>query len=87
MTEPSRYVADGGKGAVFRETRSPHAIPCAHPDAQPIVMLLTMFSAYEMSAETARGRSWVRTERWVDLIEVAMMVSLSLTGVRRLPFD
>jgi hypothetical protein len=50
------------------------------------VVRLTMFSAYEMSAGTARGRLRVTTERPVDLIEVAMMVSVSSMGHCQSPF-
>jgi hypothetical protein len=34
-----------------------------------------------------RGRLRVTKERWVDLIEFAMMVSVSLMGVGQLSFD
>jgi hypothetical protein len=49
--------------------------------------LLTTRLAYEMSTGTARGRSRVTTERWVDFIELAMMVSVSLMGVDQFSFD
>jgi hypothetical protein len=50
-------------------------------------MRLTMFSAFEMSAGTARGRSRVTTERRVDLIEVALAVSASSMRIGQLSFD
>jgi hypothetical protein len=40
-----------------------------------------------MSAEAARERLRATTERRVDLIEVAMMVSVSLMGIDPLSFD
>jgi hypothetical protein len=46
-----------------------------------------MSSADKMSAGTARGRLRVTTERRVDLIEVAVMLSVSLIGIGQLSFD
>jgi hypothetical protein len=55
-------------------------------DGLPVTRF-TMFSAYEMSAGTARRRLRVTTERRVDLIEVAMTGSASLMGFCQLSFD
>jgi hypothetical protein len=55
-------------------------------DGLPVVRL-TMFSVYETSAGTARERLRVMTERRVDLIEVAVMVSVSLIGFGQSSFD
>jgi hypothetical protein len=49
-------------------------------------MRCTMFSAYEMSAGTFLGRLSVTTERWVDLIELAMMDADWWVVVGRLSF-